>query len=432
MNTLVPLTSFLHVNPGSHILYFYHSLEGYIDNAISYITSGLELGHHVIFIDSRERYELVLQKLGSVDMNRIHYIDNYDFYEMYQDFHFNRILMNLQNVVEPFVNQQLTIRIWGHVDWMDQEDMMTKLHRYECSCDIAISELGYTTVCAYNANTVPANILIELSKCHEYFMTDDQIMQSALYKALNQHTPTAFPSLSVQKTIDSEMDLYRQKLDFVHVVSHEVRNPLTVIKAYASILDEEEQDEQRRRKLEAIKNYAVVIDNEISHIIHTEQMLSTDALWQKKLILAGPVTTEVIDIMNIKAQTQNISLMADIQLSGTEMLYSNLMGYKMIVSNLLSNAIKYSYEGESVTVAVRVEEGSLVIAITDTGMGMSEEQIAKLYQKYEKFNQEQSGQGIGLFMVKKLVDHFEGVIEVQSKLGVGTTFRVCLPIYQQS
>ncbi|WP_134682728.1 MEDS domain-containing protein [Brevibacillus migulae] len=432
MNTLVPLTSFLHVNQGSHILYFYHSIEGYIENAISYITSGLELGHHINFIDSRERWQLVTDRLGSVDHSRIHYIDNYEFYEMYQDFHFNRILLNFHKVIDPFLQQELTVRIWGHVDWMEQEDIMSKLHKYECSCDITISDVGYTTVCAYNSNSVPATILIEMSKCHEYVMTDDQLVQSSLYKSSDQHPPISFPSLSIQKTIDSEMDLYKQKLDFVHVVSHEVRNPLTVIKAYASMLREEEQDEQRRQKLEAIKNYAVVIDNEISHIIHTEQMLSTDALWQKKRILAGPATNDVIDIMNIKAQTQNITLRTDIQLTGNETLSSNLMGYKMIVSNLLSNAIKYSYEGETVAVEVRAEAGSLVIEISDTGVGMSEEQIAKLYHKYEKINQEQSGQGIGLFMVKQLVDHFEGTIDVHSKLGLGTTFRVCLPLYQQN
>ncbi|WP_134703428.1 MEDS domain-containing protein [Ammoniphilus sp. YIM 78166] len=429
MTMSVPLTKSLKVSQGSHILYFYNSLEGYIENAVSYILTGIELGHHIAFIDSEERYHMILEKLGPVDMSQVHYVSNYDFYEMYQDFHFERILSNLKSIVEPYLLEERMVRIWGHVDWIEQDNMVCKLHAYESKADISLAGLGYTTVCAYNGETVPSNILIQMTRSHEYLMTDEELVRSTLYKTSNQFNPTVFPSLSVQTSIDSEMDLYKKKLDFVHVVSHEVRNPLTVIKAYASLLMKEECGEEQRKRLEAIRNYAVVIDNEISHIINTEQMLSTDALWQKKLILVSPAVAEVFDIMKVKAHTQNIELVADIQLNGKEIILSNLMGFKMVLSNLLSNAIKYSLEGQSVYLKVYKEHDFLFLQVQDEGVGMSEEQLEKLYQKYEKMNQEQSGQGIGLFMVKKLVDHFDGEIEVQSQINKGTTFLVKLPIH---
>jgi two-component sensor histidine kinase len=430
MNTLLPLTKAMQLDQGSHVLYFYDSVEDYIENASSYILNGINLGQHIVFIDSFELFDKILAHLGPIDITNVHYVNSYEFYEMYHDFHFERVLTNLKNVVNPFVENQQMVRIWGHVDFIEQDNLLSKLHTYECSCDITVSELGYTTVCAYNSQSVPSNILIEMMKSHEYMMTDDFITRSNLYKTSNQNNPTAFPSLSVQTKIESDMDLYKQKLDFVHVVSHEVRNPLTVIKAYASLLSEEEQDEQKRLRLQDIKNYAVVIDNEISHIINTEQMLSTDAFWQKKLLLASPAIKEVIEIMAIKARTQNILLKTNLQLNGNEMLISNLMGFKMIISNLLSNAIKYSFEGSTVHLKVNVEDHALVIQVKDNGIGMSEEEQNKLFIKYEKLNQEQSGQGIGLFMVKKLVDHFEGNIDVQSQIGIGSTFCVKLPIHE--
>jgi two-component sensor histidine kinase len=428
MDTLVPLTSTVKLSPGSHVLYFYDSMEGYIENAATYILTGIQLGQHIVFIESLDLYQRIVEHLGPIEMSNVHYVNNNEFYEMYHDFHFERVLTNLKNVINPFVEKEQMVRIWGHVDWIEQEDMLTKLHTYECTCDITVSELGYTTVCAYKSDSVPSNILIEMLKSHEYMMTDETIIRSNLYKTSNQNNPTVFPSLSLQKTIDTEMDLYKQKLDFVHVVSHEVRNPLTVIKAYATLLSEEEQDEQRKIRLQDIKNYAVVIDNEISHIINTEQMLSTDAFWSKKLMLAGPAINEVVEIMEIKALTQNIILQTDIRLNGKEMLLSNLMGFKMIISNLLSNAIKYSVEDSTVSLTVLVENQFIFIEVSDKGIGMSEEQQSKLFIKYEKINQEQSGQGIGLFMVKKLVDHFGGSIEVKSQLGISTTFTVKLPV----
>ncbi|WP_164984885.1 ATP-binding protein [Ammoniphilus sp. CFH 90114] len=430
MRRSVPLTKSLRVSQGSHILYFYNEIDKYIENAVSFIETGLELGQHVIIIDSKKRYEMILPYITGIDKTMVHHVDNFDFYEMYQDFHFERVLSNLQDIIHPYVESEVTVRLWGHVDWVEQDHnhLLNKLHTYECRSDVTIAELGYTTVCAYDGSTVTASIQTEMMKCHEYLMTDNELVRSNLYKISNQFNPTIFPSLSVQQKMESEVDLYKQKLDFVHVVSHEVRNPLTVIKAYASLLEQEEENEERRKKLEAIRNYALVIDSEISHIINTEQMLSTDALWQKKFIKALPVIREVLDTMKVKALTQNIELQADIQLNGKEIVLCNLIGFKMIISNLLSNAIKYSSEGSSIQLNIKKESHMLCIEVKDEGVGMTEVQLGKLYQKYEKMNQEKSGQGIGLFMVKKLVDHFEGNILVESQLHKGTTFRVYLPL----
>lgn len=429
MTGQVALTKRLKVEQGSHILYFYQSKKAYIENACSYIEEGVQLGQHVIIIESSERYEQIYAQLGNVDRTKIHYVNNEEFYETYHDFHFERILNNYKNLIDPYVSRNMTVRIWGHVDWLEKENILQKLHTYECNCDITIADIGYTTVCCYNGNDVPATYLLEMMKSHEVLMTDDVITRSSLYKSSNQYNPTHYPSLSGQRTIESEMDLFKQKLDFVHVVSHEVRNPLTVIKAYAKLLAEDESDVSRKNRLQEIINYAVVIDNEISHIISTEQMLSTDALWKKNFILVKPSIDGVLEIMMIKAITQNRKLQSEINLSGNEILVSNSMGFQLIISNLLSNAIKYSYEGSSIYFSAEVEDNHLVLRIRDKGMGMSEEQLGMLFKKYEKINQEVSGQGIGLFMVKKLVDHFEGKIEVESALGKGTIFQVILPIY---
>ncbi len=428
MTYLVPLTNSLKVEQGAHILYFYESYEKYVDNAVSFIETGIALGQYIVFIDTPQIYESVLERLGKIDMSKIKYVCNFEFYEMYHDFHFERVLKNLKDVFQPYVDGELIVRLWGHVDWLKENQVLSRVKKYECSCDIAVDQLGYTTVCAYESGKVSANVFLEMMRSHTYIMTDNEIVRSGLYKTSNLHNPSVFPSLSAQSKIESEMDLYKQKLDFVHVVSHEVRNPLTVIKSYAALLANEEKDKHRIARLEAIKNYAVVIDHEISHIINTEQMLSTDAVWQKKLLLAKDAIEEVYDIMKIKAQTQGITLIANIMLCGNEMILANLIGFKLVLSNLLSNAIKYSFEGSAIYLDVTEQDQYLHFKIKDHGIGMSQEEIQKLFRKYEKVNQEQSGQGIGLFMVKKLVDHFNGTVRVESEKNVGTTFFVNFPV----
>jgi signal transduction histidine kinase len=270
-------------------------------------------------------------------------------------------------------------------------------------------------------------IQIEMMKVHQYMMTDEDLVLSNLYRSHQQHT--VFPSLSKQTELETEMDFYKQKLDFVHVVSHEVRNPLTVIQAYAQIVKGHVTDAGDREKLEAICDYVKLIDNEITHIINTEHMLSTDLLWRKKLVLPKVLLAEVIEFMKVKARTQNIELQYELSLSGKEVLLSNTVGFKLIVSNLLSNAIKYSEEGMRVRLHAEHCGEELWITVADQGIGMSEEQQKKLFQKYEKLNEEKGGQGIGLFMVKKLIDHFDGTIEVKSEMEQGTCVVVKLPLY---
>ncbi|GAA4713802.1 MEDS domain-containing protein [Brevibacillus fulvus] len=426
----IPLTSKINITTGSHILYFYNDLQGYVENASSFILSGIQMGQHVIFIDSPERYQLILDQLGESlgpHQDKLQYIDHYHFYEMYGDFHFERVLLNLNNAINPYISEAIPIRLWGHVDWVDQPGILKKLHSYESQCDITISDLGFLTVCAYDGTSVPAAIQIEMMRSHEYLMTDHELVLSNLYPK-NKLSQTTFPSLSVQSKIDTEMDLYKQKLDFVHVVSHEVRNPLTVIRAYASLLLARETDPEAIQKLEAIIDYVKLIDNELTHIINTEEMLTSEALWRKKVILVESLLEEVLSVMRVKARTQNINLDVKLDLPVNLLLRCNANGFKLIVSNLLSNAIKYSDEGGTVRFTAYATDKHLTMIVEDNGIGMNQEQVNMLFRKYGKINEEKSGQGIGLFMVKKLIENFEGEIEVDSQLYVGTTFTVLLPI----
>lgn len=425
----IQLTKDLSVRDGGHILYFYKTDGAYIENAESFIITGVELNQHVIFIDKQERCQRILDNLrAKIDVSKVQFINSYDFYETYHDFQYDRVLTNLEIVLEPYVKDRRIVRLWGYVEPREQADFINEINTYETSADVCISELGYTTVCAYDAQHTPAYVQTDLMAQHEFFMTDYQLLRSNLYRHSTMTNQVVFPSISVQRNVESEMDLYKQKLDFVHVVSHEVRNPLTVIKAYASLLARDEKDEERRAKLNDITRYATVIDNEVTHIINTEEMLTTDAVWKKTLTMVCPAIEQAVEIMEVKAFTQNISLISDVELDGTELMLANLMGLKLIVTNLLSNAIKFSFEGQQVWLNIHKNVRTLKIIVTDKGIGMSPEQQSKLFKKYEKIHQDSAGQGIGLFMVKKLIEHFEGTIEVKSEMGRGSTFIIELPL----
>lgn len=431
-NKIMQLTKKLQVSSGGHILYFYDEVSNYINNALAYVVTGIEQKHHLLIIENRQRYQLLHDKLQAVlsqeQLTKVHFVDNYEFYRMYGDFHCQSIINHFMEILEPFIENQISIRTWAHVEWKEQDDILHKLEEFENAADSSVNAMGLISVCAYNANTAPASLQTIMMRNHEYFMTDKELVRSSLYT--NSNKTVIFPSLSVQSEMQSEMDLYKQKLDFIHVVSHEVRNPLTVIKAYASMILGLESDLSGESvdKLTSIVDYVDVIDNEITHIIHTEQMLTNDLLWNKEIIEPLPIIQEVIDFMCIKARTQDIQLMAAMSLDGSERLLNNKIGLRLILSNVLSNSIKYSAEQTKVAFFASVEDSKLLIRVKDQGIGMNQEQIKKLFQKYGKMNQEKSGQGIGLYTVKMLLDHYHGSIRVESEVNEGTEVHVEFPL----
>ncbi|MFF2889119.1 ATP-binding protein [Paenibacillus sp. NPDC057967] len=419
------------VTNGAHILYYYTDHDAYIKNATSFLINGLIQDEHVVFIDSEPNYLEVLHSLasrvGSEALERIHYVNHIDFYYEHGKLLVSDVMNNFAKLFAPLQQNPRAIRSWGHLPWDENRNMEEQLLMYEDRCDSSILNAQMLGVCAYDAKTIPAHVQNEMMRSHEYFMTDDSLAPSMFYR--DSKRSVIIPSPAVHMEMQSEMDLYKQKLDFAHAVSHEVRNPLTVIRAYAMLMlnPRTEMGEDHMRKLQAIVDYVDVIDHEIAHIINTEQLLSTDTLWQKEAVNVKPLLDEVLHMMTTKARTQGVECHAEIDVQEAQ-IYGSSIGFKLIVSNLISNAIKYSHEGSSVSVHANVREGMLQFDVRDKGVGMTNEQLEKLFRKYEKMNTDKSGQGIGLFMVKKLTDHFEGSIDVRSKLYAGTEVHVELPL----
>jgi anti-sigma regulatory factor (Ser/Thr protein kinase) len=423
------LTDQMDVKNGAHILYFYSSHESYLDNAAAFLQSGINLGQHVVLVDSEENYRDIRARLRSRladdTIERIHYVHQRDFYCEHGILHISNIMKRFTDVFTPKLEDGVPIRSWGNVYWEGQEDIFEQLQTYEHQCDEAIYDMSLLGVCVYDGKRVPVDIQNKMLQYHEYFMTDATLTKSMLYPKTERKT--IFPSLSIHTRMQSEVDFYKQKLEFVHVISHEVRNPLTVINAYASLLMDQPVNEEGRRKLQTIIDYVHVIDNEMHLLINTEQLLSAETRWQKSPVEVKPVVAEVVHMMSTKARTQSIGFDSRLMLD-SEQILGNRIGLKLLVSNLLSNAIKYSHEGGIVKMTATADDKHVCLIVEDHGIGMSRRQLANLFQMYERMNEEKTGQGIGLYMAKQLTNHFRGDIAIRSEPNEGTQVTVTLPL----
>ena len=423
----IPLTEAFTVPRGSRILYEYTEMEQYLVNAVSFIRTGLELDQPIILIDTPEQHDRIRRALQSgpaarMEMHGIHYLERPE----------DGCLLELGGQMESILTASPNARLWVHMDCNVLEGIAVPAAIDGLEAAVAAESRGDMIVCACDGTALPAYIQTELLKKHAYFMTDGQLVPSPMYSGW--HGPAAFPSLADHLELRSESDLYKHMLDFVHVVAHEVRNPLTVIRAYAGMLRDRARDETDRVRLATICDYVDLIHYEISHLVRTEQLLSLGRSWEKKLLSPKELLQEAAQAIALKARTQDIRLNCRIDLSGEELVLGNPQGFKLIVTNLAENASKFSEAKREVRVEAAVQLSELVLIVSDEGAGMDDTDLGRLVGYIGQLHHEQGDgggstpYGIGLYMVRKLVDHFGGVIEVESSLGVGTTVTVRLPL----
>jgi PAS domain S-box-containing protein len=198
-NKIVPLTNMTEITNHGHILYIYDTIQGYMDNVISYILAGINQHHHVLVIENTHTFKQIkgiLKNLLTEDQNEcVHFFDNYDFYYLYENFDCEQIVAHFSDIINQYHEMNLTVRTWAHVNWNDVERIFEKLEDFERRADQRVRSSNMISVCAYNGNQIPASLQNQMLKNHEYFMTDKELVKSFLYK----DSSNVFPSLSMQK-----------------------------------------------------------------------------------------------------------------------------------------------------------------------------------------------------------------------------------------
>ena len=134
---------------------------------------------------------------------------------------------------------------------------------------------------------------------------------------------------------------------------------------------------------------------------------------------------------------ENIAKLKDIKLelvSDSRNIFINSSKYSltMIFINIIDNSIKYSYEGQTVQIAVESGDDNVTVSVTDRGRGISEEDIPRVFERFYRVDKsrtrKEKGTGLGLAIVKHLTKSVGGDVDLQSRLGEGTTFKVILPV----
>ena len=231
----------------------------------------------------------------------------------------------------------------------------------------------------------------------------------------------------------------KAKTDFLSTMSHDIRTPMNAIIGLTTIAEKNLGDvgstKDSLRKIGLASNHLLTLINDILDISKVE----SGKLKLSPLTFSIVETVEnLVNISQPMIKEKKIEFSFHVNQMEKEYLYADQLRLNQIYINLLSNAIKYTEPGGSVSVDMREEESTeagcirLTYTVADTGMGMSPEFMATMYQPFSRQTDSRvnsiQGTGLGLAITKQMVDLMGGTIDCQSELGKGTTFTVVLDI----
>lgn len=244
----------------------------------------------------------------------------------------------------------------------------------------------------------------------------------------------------VSKDVTEEELMERARANFLSLVTHELRTPLTSIKAYAeTLLDGVEDSGEQKEFLEVINSESDILCREINEMLMVTELDVKRIPLRKRLIDLSQLVTELIDptksvketLLEKMADEKKIKVSIDIA-QDIPNFRADYTKIKTAIEQLIENGIKFTKPGGKVTVHAERTDDKVQICVTDTGIGIPKDKIPSIftqfYQLEEPMTKETKGIGLGLSLVKHIIETHGGNIWVESEPGKGSSFFFTLPL----
>ena len=240
-------------------------------------------------------------------------------------------------------------------------------------------------------------------------------------------------SVTVLEDITAFKQLDEMKSDFVNMVAHELRSPLTAIRQQNSVVLEGLAGPLQKKQEEFLSRGIKKIDTLLELINDLLDMAKIEAgkhIQHQVPVDVGQIIEDTIALMEPKAKKQNITLTYSCQ--NMKSIQADPKSLEEIFNNLITNAINYSLDSGEVVVTAQCLGEYMEIKVTDKGVGIPPEELHKIFDKFYRVKHPKTrqvmGTGLGLSIVKGIVEAHHGTIDVESVPDRGTSFRILLPV----
>ncbi len=239
--------------------------------------------------------------------------------------------------------------------------------------------------------------------------------------------------LTERKNTENEIrELSTQKDKFFSVIAHDLRGPFHYILGYSEVLLEEDETlepGERRKIVQKMNKTAAGAYKLLVNLLDWGRLQMNKIAFRPEKLNISEILQEIISENNNQAAAKSIKI--NTKVSDSLLIKADKYMFQMIIRNLLSNAVKFSEAGSEIFISAIEEADFVKISVKDFGVGISHDDIGRLFNLDESLSSEgtagEKGTGLGLILVKEFTEKNGGTIEVKSKPGLGSTFTVNLP-----
>ena len=278
-----------------------------------------------------------------------------------------------------------------------------------------------------NGKAIP----VEIMATRIAYEFSDETSEAHFLCTVKDLTANKIYETQLKKQISESQVAITAKNNFLATISHEIRTPLHAICGMSEALQNTIKEEEPRSLIKSINKNSNLLMALINDIIDLAKAKNKRLELISEPFSLQALMAEVEDLFRPLANEKMLQFNIDMPEHYSDLRFGDSMRVKQVIINLLSNAIKFTQKG-SVNLKLDADDDSLIISIADTGVGMSEDHLRKVFTAFDQndssITRKYGGSGLGLSICKMLVDKMKGKIECQSKFGVGTQFLLQLAI----
>lgn len=234
---------------------------------------------------------------------------------------------------------------------------------------------------------------------------------------------------SFNNLLDRINESFNREKQFIGEVAHEIKTPLAVIKSNAEVILSKERDiSEYKASLEQVLSHADKLSKRLSGLVDFAWSQAYDVRKHFTRISISNILKEVFE--NVQYLAKNKKIDADREIEEELCVFGKEDKLSQVFYNILDNAVKFTEEGGKVFLKLRKEGSNAVVSISDTGVGISEEDIKTIFDRFYRSESHKNirGHGLGLAIANSIVKSHNGKIDVKSKEGEGTTFTISIPL----